>query len=63
MLAAALAYGDGTKGVRPPYGPVAMLKVLVLTAQNNVADARMECLIRDRLSWLLFLDFDLGAPM
>jgi hypothetical protein len=27
-----------------------MLKVLVLAAQNNVADARMEYLIRDRLS-------------
>ena len=39
-----------------------MLKVLVLAAQNNVADARMEYLIRDRLSWLRFLGFDLGAP-
>ena len=61
-LAAALAYGDGTRGGRPPYDPVAMLKVLVLAAQNNVADARMEYLIRDRLSWLRFLGFDLGAP-
>jgi IS5 family transposase len=39
-----------------------MLKVLVLGAQNNVADARMEYLIRDRLSSLRFLGFDLGAP-
>lgn len=38
-----------------------MLKILVLAAQNNVADARMEWLIRDRLSWLRFLGFDLGA--
>jgi len=50
-LAAALAYGDGSKGGRPPYDPVAMLKLLVLAAQNNVANARMEYLIRDRLSW------------
>jgi len=28
-----------------------MLKVLILAAQNNVSDARMEHLIRDRLSW------------
>jgi IS5 family transposase len=35
--------------------------VLVLAAQNNVSDARMEWLIRDRLSWLRFLGFDLGA--
>ena len=61
MLVAALAYSDGTKGGRPPYDPVVMLKVLVLAAQNNVADAPMEWLIRDRLSWLRFLGFDLGA--
>jgi IS5 family transposase len=61
-LTAALAYGAGAKGGRPPYDPVAMLKVLILAAQNNVADARMEYLIRDRLSWLRFLGFDLGAP-
>ena len=35
--------------------------MLVLAAQNNVSDARMEYLIRDRLSWLRFLGFDLGA--
>lgn len=62
VLDAALAYSDGTKGGRPPYDPVTMLKVLVLAAQNNVSDARMEYLIRDRLSWLRFLSFDLGAP-
>jgi IS5 family transposase len=38
-----------------------MFKVLILAAQNNVSDARMEYLIRDRLSWLRFLGFDLGA--
>lgn len=57
----ALAYGDGAKGGRPPYDPVAMFKVLILAAQNTVSDARMEFLIRDRLSWLRFLGFDLGA--
>jgi transposase, IS5 family len=39
-----------------------MFKILILAAQNDVADARMEYLIRDRLSWLRFLGFDLGAP-
>lgn len=62
VLVAALVYGDGAKGGRPPYDPVAMLKVLVLAAQNNVADARMEYLIHDWLSRLRFLGFDLGAP-
>ena len=48
-LEKALAYGDGAKGGRPPYDPVAMFKVLILAAQNTVSDARMEFLIRD---WL-----------
>ncbi len=60
-LYTALAYGNGVKGGRPPYDPVAMFKVLILAAQNTVSDARMEFLIRDRLSWLRFLGFDLGA--
>ncbi|MBV9841411.1 MAG: transposase [Sphingomonadaceae bacterium] len=59
-LEKALAYGDGAKVGRPPYDPVAMLEVLILAAQNTVSDARMEFLIRDRLSWLWFLGFDLG---
>jgi transposase, IS5 family len=62
ILENALAYSDGVKGGRPPYDCVAMFKILIVAAQNNVADARMEYLIRDRLSWLRFLGFDLGAP-
>jgi hypothetical protein len=30
------------KGGRPPYDCVAMFKIMILAAQNNVADARME---------------------
>ncbi len=60
LLEEALAYSDGAKGGRLPYDPVAMFKVMILAAQNNVSDARMEFLIRERLSWLRFLDFDLG---
>ena len=60
VLEAALGYSDGSKGGRPPYDPVAMLKVLILAARNNVSDERMEFLIRDRLSWLRFLGFELG---
>jgi IS5 family transposase len=39
-----------------------MFKALILQAQHNLSDARMEFMIRDRLSWLRFLGFDLGAP-
>lgn len=52
ILENALAYSDGAKGGRPPYDCVAIFKILILAAQNNVTDARMEYLIRDRLSWL-----------
>ena len=62
VLDDALGYSDGARGGRPPYDPVSMFKALILAAQNNVSDERMEFLIRDRLSWLRFLGFDLGKP-
>jgi IS5 family transposase len=49
-LVAARAYGDGSQGDRPPNHPVATLKILVLAAQNNVADSRLGYLIHDLLS-------------
>ena len=59
-LVEGLGYGDGSKGGRPPFDPVAMFKILILQAQHNLSDARMEFLIRDRLSWMRFLGFALG---
>lgn len=56
VLVSALSYGDGAKGGRPPYDPVAMRKVLVLAAQNNVVDARMEYLFREKLTEAAALD-------
>jgi len=61
-LVEGLGYGDGAKGGRPSFDPVAMFKALILQAQHNLSDARMEFMIRDRLSWMRFLGFDLGAP-
>jgi IS5 family transposase len=55
-----LGYGDGSKGGRPPFDPVMMFKALVLQTQHNLSDARMEFMIRDRLSWLRFLGLSLG---
>ncbi|MEM6859061.1 MAG: IS5 family transposase [Pseudomonadota bacterium] len=57
-----LGYGDGSKGGRPPFDPVSMFEALILQAQHNLSDARMEFMIRDRLSWMRFLGVDLGAP-
>jgi hypothetical protein len=42
MLENALAYSDGLKGGRPPYNCVTMAKILILAAQNDFADARMQ---------------------
>ncbi len=57
-----LGYGDGSKGGRPPFDPVSMFKALILQAQHNLSDAKMEFMIRGRLSWMRFLDFELGGP-
>ena len=61
-LVEGLGYGDGSKGGRPPFDPVSMFKALILQAQHNLSDARMEFMIRDRLSWMRFLGFDIGGP-
>ena len=61
-LETALDYSDGSKCGRPAYDAVAMFKVLILAAQHTTSYERMEFLIRDRLSWLRFLGFELGAP-
>ena len=60
-LVEGLGYGDGSKGGRPPFDPVSMFKVLILQAQHNLSDAKMEFMIRDRLSWMRFLNFELGG--
>ncbi|MEQ8743978.1 IS5 family transposase [Parasphingorhabdus sp.] len=63
LLIGGLGYSDGKKGGRPPFDPVSMFKVLVVQAQHNLSDARMEFMIRDRLSWMRFFGFDLGGAM
>ena len=45
-LVEGLGYADGSKGGRPPFDPVAMFKILILQAQHNLSDARMEFMIR-----------------
>jgi transposase len=37
-LEAALNSSYGAKGCRPPYDPVMMLKILIIQAQDNLAD-------------------------
>jgi len=47
------------KGGRPPFDAVLMFKVLVLQTLYNLADDRTEYHIRDRLSFMRFLNLDL----
>lgn len=61
-LVEGLGYSEGNKGGRPPFDPVSMFKALILQARHNLSDAKMEFMIRDRLSWMRFLKFDLGGP-
>jgi transposase, IS5 family len=49
-LVEGLGYGDGRKGGRPPFDPVSMFKALILQAQHNLSDARMEFMIRELLT-------------
>ena len=39
-LVEGLGYGDRSKGGRPPFDPVSMLKVLIVQAQHNLSDAK-----------------------
>ena len=43
-----LGYGDGAKGGRAPFDPVAMFNILILQARHNLSVARMEFMPRDR---------------
>jgi IS5 family transposase len=63
LLVKGLGYSDGARGGRPAFDPVVMFKVLVVQAQHNLSDARMEFMICDRLSWMRFFGFDLGGAM
>ena len=59
-LCAALGYGNGSQGGRPPFDPVLMFKILVIQAANNLSDERAEFLINDRLSFMRFLGLGLN---
>ena len=51
-LVEGLGYGDGAKRGRPPFDPVLMFKALILQAQHNLSDARMEFMIRPALRFI-----------
>jgi Transposase domain (DUF772) len=59
-LERAVPRSDRSKGGRPPFDHVLMFKALVLQASHNLSDERTEYLIRDRLSFMRFLDLGLA---
>lgn len=59
VLDKAWARSDRSKGGRPPFDPVMMLKILILQALNDLSDERAEFLITDRLSYMRFLGLGL----
>lgn len=40
-----------------------MFKVLIVQAHHNLSDATTEFMVRDRLSWIRCLNFDLGGSI
>jgi len=46
---------------RPAFDPVSMFKAPILQARRNLFDAKMEFMIRDRLSWMRFVSFEPGG--
>ena len=62
-LAAALKRSDGSKGGRPPYDPVLMFKILVLQTLYTLSDDATEFQIRDRLSFMRFLELGFEDPV
>jgi transposase, IS5 family len=62
-LEAALARSDRAKGGRPPYDAVLMFKVLLLQALYTLSDDQTEYQIRDRFSFIRFLELALHDPV
>jgi transposase, IS5 family len=54
-----LPFTERLKGGRPPYDAVMMFKILVLQTLYNLSDEQIEYQIKDRLSFMRFLNLDL----
>src|SRR5260221_14050602 len=52
-----------SNGGRKPYDPILKFKIMVLQSLHNLSDDRTEYLIRDRISFMRFLDLELEDPV
>jgi len=48
---------------RKPYDTILKLKIVVLQSLHNLSDERTEYLIRDRISFMRFLDLEVDDPV
>src|SRR5262249_43264393 len=48
---------------RKPYDTILKFKIMVLQSLHNLSDERTEYLIRDRMSFMRFLDLELEDPV
>lgn len=62
-LETALKRSDRSKGGRPPYDAVLMLRVLVLQTLYTLSDDQAEYQLRDRLSFMRFAGLSLADPV
>lgn len=62
-LDAALSRSDRSRGGRPPYDAVLMLRVLVLQTLYTLSDDQTEYQLRDRLSFMRFAGLGLHEPV
>lgn len=63
VLEAALADADGCEGGRPPFDSLMMVKILVIRAPNTLQAERAEFVANDRLSFIRFFGWCVGARM
>ena len=59
-LERAVPRSDRSRGGRPAFDHVLMLKALILQASHSLSDERTEYLIKDRLSFMRFLGLGLA---
>jgi transposase, IS5 family len=62
-LQRALSRSERSRGGRAPYDPVLMLKVLVLQTLYTLSDERTEYQLKDRWSFMRFVELALHDPV
>jgi transposase, IS5 family len=63
MLESALLNKSKTKGARSPFDKLLMFRIIILQRYFNISDDQTEFQIKDRLSFMDFLNLDLSAKI